>query len=268
MQSLSESYEAISAWFGTPLGRRLLISERKIIADEMRYLFGYHFMQLSSVKMANFCSSSRISHCFALAPAESGAPDRGYSVQGVADFTELPLDDDSIDVTVLHHVLEFSENPHQVLKEAARVTIPRGYIIIVAFNPLSIFGMLQPLCSLFRRRGISKRRALMASRMRDWLEFLDFTCMATRNVFHTLPINNARYLASTRLWENIHYKNKTRIPGGMSFVLVARKDKAGLIPLKPKWEKPAFLGAVPLPKQALRSKSNALARTRPPVKRI
>ncbi len=250
---LRDSYDEVSRWFTTSLGRRLLIHERKAVAEELRYLFGYHLMQLSSVKNANFASSSRINHCFSFAPTE--VSDCGPTPsEGVANFDELPLPDEVVDVTVLHHVLEFSENPHQVLKEAARVTMPRGYVVIVAFNPLSAAGLLQRVFALFSSKGVSKRRSLRLGRMRDWLEFLDFSCVNTRNVFHNLPINNARYLASTKILEKLHYKNK--MPGGMSFVMVARKDKAGLTPIKPQWEKPGILNAMPIAKQAIKGKAS------------
>lgn len=252
VQPLRDSYEEISRWFSTSLGRRLLIHERKAVAEELRYLFGYHFMQLSSVKNANFSSACRINHCFSFSPSEASEGD-GSRPQGVANFDELPLLDEVVDVTVLHHVLEFSENPHQVLKEAARVTIPRGYVIIVAFNPVSAAGVFHKISALFGAKGVAKRRSLRVGRMRDWLEFLDFSCVNRRNVFHNLPINNARYLASTRIIEKLRYKN--RMPGGMSYVLVARKDKSGLTPIKPQWEKSRILNAMPIAKQAIKTKA-------------
>ncbi len=250
---LRRTYDDVSRWFGTPLGRRLLIQERKVVSEELRYLFGYHFMQLSSVKSANFGSASRINHCFSIAPTSSDE-ETNTSVHGVADYDALPLPDETVDVTVLHHVLEFSENPHQVLKEAARVTMPRGYIIIVAFNPLSMAGMLHRINALLTPGGVSHHRALRSSRLRDWLEFLDFSCTNTRKVFHNLPINNARYLASTQLLEKLPCKNT--MPGGMSYVLVARKDKMSLRPIKPQWEKTKILPAIPIGKQAIKNRSS------------
>ncbi len=251
VQPLRDSYSEISRWFTTPLGRRLLIHERKSVSEELKYLFGYHFMQLSTVKSANFCSASRINHCFSLSPQDK-YDGEATGAQGVTDFDALPLPEESVDVTVLHHVLEFSENPHQVLKEAARVTIPRGYLIIVAFNPVSAAGIFHKAKAICGAKGIANRRSLRAGRMRDWLEFLDFSCVNTKNVFHNLPINNARYLASTRMIEKLRYKN--RMPGGMSYVLVARKDKVGFTPLKPHWDKPRILSAMPIPKQAIKNK--------------
>ncbi len=248
MRPLAESYSEISDWFASPLGRRLLIQERKVISDEMRYLFGYHFMQLSSVKGLDLSGASRINHCFSVAPKSESDQNCG-DVQCVANFDELPFEDEMIDVTVLHHVLEFSKNPQQVVKEAARVTIPRGYVIFVVFNPLSIAGLFQPLASLLNFSPISRRRALRAGRMRDWLELLDFSCVATRDVFHSLPINSARFLGSIGYLDKLKFKGK--IPGGLSYVLVARKDKVGLTPIKPKWDSSRLLDAMPIPKQAI-----------------
>ena len=250
---LRDSYSGISQWFSTPLGRRLMIYERKAVAEEMRYMFGYHFMQLSTVRGADLSSFSRINHCYCIAPEYDGDEEK-HAIHGVANFEELPFEDEMVDVTVLHHVLEFSQNPHQVLKEAARVTIPRGYVIIVAFNPLSVAGLFQKFGALFGFSGISRRRTLSVGRMRDWLEFLDFSCASTKNVFHNFPVNNSRYLASTRFFEKLSFKNK--MPGGMSVVMVARKDKAGLTPIKPKWEKSGLLDAIPVAKQAIRTKPN------------
>ena len=246
---LNETCDRVSEWFDSPLGRRLLEQEQRAIEKQMRYMFGYHFMQLSAVKGVDFSSLSRINHCFSLGP--SAAQTSAAEVNGIADFDQLPFDDEVIDVTVVHHVLEFSENPHQVLKEASRVTMPRGYVIILAFNPMSVAGLLQPLFSLFNLGKISRRRALTSGRMRDWLAFLDFTCTANRQVFYNLPINDTRYLASTGFMERL--LNRYQLPGGMTNLIVARKDKAGLTPIKPKWQGTRLLGAMPIPKQAIRA---------------
>ena len=247
---LADSSDRLSEWFATPLGQCLLAQEQQAIADELKYLFGYHFMQLGLVKGLGFASHSRINHCFSLSPTCHMMASPSVSYSAVAEFDRLPLQDETIDVSVLHHVLEFSQNPHQVLKEAARVTVPRGNLIIVAFNPLSINGLFQPLGALVNNKSIYRRRALRAGRMRDWLAFLDFTCVNTRDVFHNLPVNSVRYLASTRFIESVF--RKSRLPMGMSYVMVARKDKMGFTPIKPTWERSALLGAMPIGKQAIR----------------
>lgn len=246
------AYEEISDWFETPLGRRLLKNERRALNDELRYLFGYHLMQLSSVHSANLFRASRINHCFRIAPCRHINDNAEEHPEAFAHYDQLPFEDESIDVTILHHVLEFSQNPHQILKEASRVTIARGYVIIVAFNPWSLSGLWQPIGSLFSRKGIYRRRVLRAGRIEDWLEFLDFSCLNTKQIFHNLPINNHRYLHSSKAVER--WFNNDVMPG-MSFVMVARKDKVGLTPIRPKWAESSLLGGIPMTKQAMRSRS-------------
>ena len=50
---------------------------------------------------------------------------------------QLPLASQSMDLVVMPHVLEFSKDPHQILREAERVLMPEGQIIIAGFNPLT-----------------------------------------------------------------------------------------------------------------------------------
>ena len=247
----------ISRWFETPIGEYQLEAEARLVRENLKNLFGYHLMELSVCKNTRFYDASRINHCFSMSPCsnlseetvttsdiKSGAKttDNTPTHQGVTAFDALPFEDEQIDVTILHHVLEFSENPQQVLKEAARVTIPRGYILIVGFNPMSLDGIFKFLGRPFLNRPIWKRHGFRCRRMKDWLEFLDFSCVETRYVSYNLSINSNSYLARSGFIDRFIGSN--RFPFGSSYCLLARKDKAGLTPIKPRWEtaklSPAF----------------------------
>ncbi|PCK07502.1 MAG: SAM-dependent methyltransferase [Alteromonadaceae bacterium] len=263
---LGLSYPAISRWFESPLGRALLAAERIALEDQLSYLFGYHLMQLSSVSQAEFASSSRINHCFRMAPTMPDDPGEISGQQAYSDFDELPLADDTVDVCILHHVLEFSQRPHQVLREAARVTIPRGYIIIVAFNPVSIAGLLQPLGALFEASAVSRRRHLRVGRMKDWLQLLDFNCLDTQYLFHNLPLNGTSYLANSSIIRS--GESMRQMPGGLAYCMLARKDKAGLTPIKLKWAERRLLVPIQLSKQPVArpvGKEGLILPFRPPV---
>ncbi|MCQ4062135.1 class I SAM-dependent methyltransferase, partial [Klebsiella pneumoniae] len=58
-----------------------------------------------------------------------------------AEFEELPFESQSLDMIVLPHVLEFSEDPHQLLREVERVLMPEGRVVITGFNPMSLWGL-------------------------------------------------------------------------------------------------------------------------------
>jgi len=55
-----------------------------------------------------------------------------------ADPAFLPFAPDSFATVILPHVLEGHPLPHQVLREAHRVLMSDGHIVVTGFNPLSI----------------------------------------------------------------------------------------------------------------------------------
>lgn len=54
----------------------------------------------------------------------------------VARPSELPLASDSVDVLVLHHTLDVTRHPQQVLRESVRVLRPGGTLLLVGFDPI------------------------------------------------------------------------------------------------------------------------------------
>lgn len=254
---LRENLDVLAHWFDSPLGKSIIDAQKEVLDEELNFLFGYHLMQLGVAPHQNLTDSSRISHCFSLAP-KAAVPDKAKEnlcdVQALAELDFLPFAEESIDVTILHHVLEFSPNPQQVLKEAARVTVPRGYIVILGFNPFSLMGLMQPLLTLVNKSPIWRRRQLSSGRIKDWLEFLDFSCVKYRQLSHNLPINNPRYLRLSRAAERLF--RGTRFPFGSTYCIVARKDKVSMTAIKPGWDQSSFLSSVPLPKRALSARSS------------
>ena len=254
---LRDSLDALAHWFDSPLGKSVIEAQKEVLDEELNFLFGYHLMQLGVAPHQSLTDSSRIGHCFSMAP-KAAVPDKAKQnmcdVQALAELDFLPFAEESIDVTILHHVLEFSPNPQQVLKEAARVTVPRGHIVILGFNPFSLMGVMQPLLGLMNKSPIWRRRQLSTGRIRDWLEFLDFSCVKTRQMTHNLPINHPRYLRVSRAVERVF--RGTRIPFGSTYCILARKDKVSMTAIKPGWDRSSFLSSVPLRKRSVSARSS------------
>lgn len=256
IRPLPETIMGIAGWYATPLGQDILRSQKRILAEQLSCLFGYHLMQLSVAPAERLFSASRINHCFSLSPLDVATDnDKANGVQSLAEFDSLPFEDEVIDVTLLHHVLEFSENPQQVLKEAARVTMPNGYIILMGFNPVSMVGMIKPIANAFSSSVIWRRKNLRIGRIKDWLEFLDFSCLDIHYTSFNLPINNKKYLSHSRFLRSLFFGRT--LPIGGTYCLVARKDKVGLTPIRPKWESKRFMDVVPLSKQSLSARNGA-----------
>jgi SAM-dependent methyltransferase len=219
---------ALEFWFKTPLGRLLLEREQAILGERLERLYGYYLLQLSAVSDCDLAGRSAIRHRFRL----SSNPGSPGLCGGVSRFEALPLEDNTIDVVLLHHVLEFSQQPHQVLREAYRVLMPRGQLLVLCINPWSLFGLRTRLMGSFR--GSPWRGHLIGPRrMADWMSLLDLRVCGVHRVFHHLPVQAPGLLGRFgRLWR---YAERYSLPGGGVYLIEARKEIVGLTPLRPRW---------------------------------
>lgn len=249
VSGLDTTTRALENWFDTPAGKQMLTQEQQLLDEELSYLFGYHLMQLSISRRVKLYENSRICHCFSVG---AGTPDETADVGMFSALDALPLEDEQVDVTILHHVLEFSNNPHQVLKEASRVTIARGYIIIFGFNPYSPMGVCKPFAQVFSSRPIWRRNSLAKSRVSDWLQFLDCNTLRIHNGFYAFPWQSRMAKGKPGAFGRL--LQRWQAPFGNYYCLVARKDRASLTPITPSWEKPHRL---PVGKRALSARSAA-----------
>jgi len=117
----------------------------------------------------------------------------------------LPVASCSIDVLILPHVLEFEDDPQQVLREVDRVLKSEGKLFVISFNPLSLRGLLQYLP---RRSSFWHFNFLPHHRLLDWMTLLKFEaryhagfCITTAEVI--LAPNNL--MQSSRAFLSLAY---------------------------------------------------------------
>lgn len=224
--SREELAGALSAWFGTELGRELIAAENRLLGHILPDLFGYHALQLGQAAPVNLLQSSRIRHRILAAPALQ--PVEGLSPL-LAQPDSLPLAADSIDVVVIHHGLDVAANPHAVLREASRVLLPEGHLVILGFNPWSLWGLWR----LFRLPWASTpwlRRALSPQRMSDWLTLLDFDIVGVESAYFLPPVETA--MVRRRLSWLEALGNRYWSQGGATYALLARKRVSCMTPLR------------------------------------
>jgi len=149
-------------WFATALGAYVLERELKYADDAVADVFGYNALQLG-LPEHDFLRASRIPFKCRVAAA---AP-----AQLRADFRDLPVASASVDLLLLPHALEFSAQPHQVLREVERVLMPEGHAIITGFNPRSLWGLKRYFGRA--RNGFPwNGRFINLPRLKDWLSVL------------------------------------------------------------------------------------------------
>ena len=125
-------------WFRRPLGQAVLNAERFFACKVLPDLFGYHILQVGSPGEAQYLDCSRINHKVIIGSRRAQSTGRAHLI---CDQHALPVGSDSVDVMVLSHVLEFDPHPHQILREMERVLIGDGHVVIIGFNPWSLWGL-------------------------------------------------------------------------------------------------------------------------------
>ena len=143
----------------------------------------------------------------------------------VCELEEIPLPDNSVDFILLHHVLEFSENPHNVLREVVRVLAPRGQLLIVGFNPWSVFGLRGAIERLFRLSVPWAQHGLSTGRLTDWLYLMSCEPSGFARGFYTLPVQNQRVRRIFGVLEPL--AARLGLPGSAFFMIHATKNLFG-----------------------------------------
>lgn len=220
---------ALHAWFQTDLGRAAVQVEQQLIDHCLKDCFGYHLLQLSIDSDLTFYEECRIQRCFkagSIPPARASERSKDLFVQ--CEAHELPFESDSLDAVIVHHAMEFAANPHAVLRELYRVTVPEGRIVLVGFNPWSLLGA-RMLLGRYRNNSIWRNHFLSVARLHDWLELLGFTLQSTDYGFHRPPLHRAgQWTVREQPWLR-------RWPGGGIYAITAVKEVSKFIPLKPLW---------------------------------
>jgi len=230
---------ALQQWYQTDLGRALLAIEQRLLSRALTDCFGYHLLQLGLDNQLTLYNDCRVQRCFKAGPAALPRRDGcGNFVQ--CNYHELPFESDSLDVVIVHHVLEYAANPHAVLRELHRVIVPQGRVLLVGFNPWSLFGTRM---LLGRRGGIWRNHLLSASRVDDWLQLLGFETDQIDFGLHGVPLTRSQL---GRAGEGAESLWSRRLPGGGVYLITALKQISTFIPIKPRWARPAAVLS-PLP---------------------
>ena len=153
----------LAGWFATPLGRYLLQREQAQFDRTVADIFGFHAIQIG-LPDCPFLAQSRITTCWTVDPEPPA--------QLLADPQWLPFPENSLDLIVLPHALEFAPDPHALLREVYRTVRPDGQVVICGFNPFSLFGAKR----YFGRAQTPPWNGnfIALYRLKDWLALLGF----------------------------------------------------------------------------------------------
>lgn len=189
-------------------------------------LHGLCLVQLGIYTTQTWLESSTILHKFILNFADPDLPGDVY-----AKPLELPIANSSVDVVFMPHILAFTENPERLLAEVDRILVPEGHLILIGFNPFSLWG----LARLFKSKQSVpwSGKFLSALTVRKILTHLGFQIIEHENFLYRPPLENEKLFHKLKPLEAIG-NAILPIPGG-AYILIARKKVHGLTRIKPIW---------------------------------
>lgn len=218
----------LASWWLSPEGRTLWQREAQGIEDWLSRCFGYHALLLGlQPELLEQLQGLRIPHHFTLGP-------RAGTVR--ASFDALPLAAESVDLAVLHHVLEYALDPHQVLREVDRVLLPEGHMLLISFNPVGLWGWRALL-----RLGCKVPwcgQPLGGKRLNDWLGLLGYDVQAEAWAgYGCLAKGRVEHEAWFERWSA---RFMPRL--GITHLMLARKRVSMPAPIRHRWSLIPTLG--------------------------
>jgi len=229
--------EGLREWYRRPLGAALAESERHTLDGILADLFGYYLVQVGSCSDDYLLGASVIRHHIAI---EEGTPDGQAGEDGndrlsgiSARASVLPLQGDSVDVVLLPHTLDFEAQPHQVLREVERVLVSEGHVVVMGFNPWSLWGIRRLFTWRRQRHPLWRGTFRSIIRIKDWLALLGFDIVMTRSCFFRPPLQHPALMRRLMWMERLGWRWWPYLGG--TWVIVARKRVVTLTPIKPRW---------------------------------
>ncbi len=225
-------------WLSTALGRYLQIQEQGLYDLAVVDLFGFNALQIGCLQM-DLLRNSRVTHRYQSDNCYDGKQQPNLLCKD--DF--LPIADTSLDLLLLPHRLEFSERPHQTLREAERVIMPEGHLLISGFNPFGWWGLCYFFKKCFTRKHHPKTlngyypwsgNFISLNRLKDWLALLGFEVLSVQMACHVPPFENQRWHRRFHFMQRLGMRWLPLL-GGVYFI-VAKKRVACMTPLKPNWK--------------------------------
>lgn len=216
-------------WFAQSPGRSLLAVESHALRAVWPSLFGKVAVQLGGVGPTDLLEACNAPRRVLLSLPEVPTSGAGR-VFGIAE--ELPFDSRSIDLMLLPHTLEFTEDPHQVLREVSRVLTPEGHAVILGFNPFSLWGLWR-LAARRRRAMPWNGHFLQLNRLKDWFKLLDFELVQGSMLYYRPPLRSETTMDRLRFLDKAG--DRWWPMAGAVYLLVAKKRVLAMTPLRPEW---------------------------------
>lgn len=158
-------------WYQTPRGKLLRELEVEYIKKSITVSCQQDILQIGGLGWESEFIDCTLYKSYTVLDAKGFGCDKARIIQAKA--YNLPLQTASMDMIIVPHLLEFDTHRFQTMREIERVLKPEGLLVVINFNPWSLWVRYQflwdkKMADSWGGHFISRSRVL------DWLKLLNF----------------------------------------------------------------------------------------------
>ncbi len=218
----------LNEWYQQPLGQAAAKAAAAQLAPWLAKLYGYHIMQCGATGQWDWLTNSAIKHRLYLEPEQLKPLPKNF-IQ--ASYSELPFKPGSLDVILFAHVLERVTDPEQVLQDAWHALIPEGHLLILCFNPWSLWRIWKIL--RLRPKLPHCKRWLSLPKVVNHLSVAGYRIADIKQFMYCSPRRYTKPMPNIALLDKIG-RYCWPVFSGLTLI-VAKKQVLPLTPIKARW---------------------------------
>jgi SAM-dependent methyltransferase len=197
------SSDSFNNWLASPLGRHVLALQNYWLSRWLKNSIFAHKV----VIFGSYLQGLKIDEKTHLIAIQSELKTMNFSGSLIADYAAVPVKDESVDIVILPHTLDFHSMPQEVLREAYRILRPEGRLYLTSFNVLSLWGIYKVFASLLSQMPWRLRFSNFLQ-IEDWLGEVGFDIISSRSVGYCLPFNIEKLIALQAIIDKLALKLK------------------------------------------------------------
>ena len=206
-------------WYQTPRGKLIKELEADYIQRAITVSCKQTILQIGGLGWENKFIDCSLYKYYTVLDAKCLGCNEARKIQ--AKSYRLPLKSDSVDMIIVPHLLEFDAYRFQTMREIERVLKPEGILLVLNFNPWSLWVRYLYLWDI-QWADSWRGHFITRSRLSDWLKLLNFEVTMTSDFYvHSVVSRQGKFIPNMRSLSAIAYAVK------------AIKRRYNLIPLTP-----------------------------------
>lgn len=229
MPNLNLLSTSLIDWYQQTPGSILIQLEQKYIQEIVEKFYGRYLLQLGNPQLFSGLKYNPVTQHLLVDKELDTALQIPYAN---VSYHALPFAEQQFNLVLLPHIFEFESNPQAIMKECWRILAPQGQLLLLGFNPWSLWGVkhfLSPTQSPAPWHG----HFHSAGKLCRWINQLGGEIIQAKSFFYRPPLTSLQKLKKLALIEEIAPWLLPQV-GGV-YLLLAQKHVPPLTLIKPKW---------------------------------